>query len=222
MTNHKKGKTMTTRRVYWAGALFNIKDLVGNRMLADAFDRKAKGCWEALLPQESESGNMRTNAIRDNNLELLFSSDAIVANFDGNELDSGTVIEFCFAKFLDLPTVILRTDFRGTSVEGEGGNPWNLMCSNYPRTEIVLYNPMNDLKHMDFPTMLDNLGERIVRTLDSCDSQPSIFADKEAAYAAFEHALKVAGGSMPLRFPENRIREILEKRQKKSNNLETK
>ena len=75
---------------------------------------------------------------------------------------------------------------------------------------------------MDFPTMLDNLGDRIVLSLDSCASQPSIFADKEAAYAAFEHALKVAGGSMPQRFSENRISEILEKRQKKSNNLENK
>ena len=203
---------MTTRKVYWAGALFNVKELVGNRMLADAFDRKADGRWEALLPQESESENTRPDAIRDNDLELLFSSDAIVANFDGNELDSGTVVEFCFAKFLDLPAVILRTDFRGTSVEYEGGEPWNLMCSGYPRTEVLLYNPMNELRHMDFHTMLDNLGERIVQTLEHCTSRPTIFADKEAAYAAFEHALKVAGGSMPQRFTENRIREIIEKR----------
>ena len=200
---------MTTKNVYWAGALFNIKELAGNRMLADAFDRKADGRWHAVLPQESEANHKRTNDIRDDDLERLFSADAVVANFDGTELDSGTVVEFCFAKFLDLPTVLLRTDFRGNAIEGEGGDPWNLMCSGYPRTEVLLYNAMKDVLSMDFPAMMGNLAERIVQALDRCASRPSLFATREAAFAAFSHAVQAAGGSMPQRFPESRIREII-------------
>jgi hypothetical protein len=32
--------------------------------------------------------------------------------YNGTELDSGTVVEFMFSKFADIPSVIVRTDFR--------------------------------------------------------------------------------------------------------------
>lgn len=61
-------------------------------------------------------------------------------NFDGAELDSGTVVEFVIAKFADIPAVLLRTDFR------RGGDshrdPWNLMVSDWPRTEKVIIHSM--------------------------------------------------------------------------------
>ena len=74
-------------------------------------------------------------------------SEVAVFAFDGTELDSGTVVEFMFAKFLDIPAVVYRTDFRGGSGEeateaGDSVNRWNLMVSYYPRTKIVYLNGM--------------------------------------------------------------------------------
>jgi nucleoside 2-deoxyribosyltransferase len=70
----------------------------------------------------------------------LLSADVALFHFDGPELDSGTVVEFIFAKFADIPAVLLRTDFR------RGGDndrdPWNLMVSDWPRTEKVLIDAM--------------------------------------------------------------------------------
>ena len=52
-------------------------------------------------------------------------------------LDSGTVVEFVYAKLLDIPAVILRTDFRGGGDQDTDGDAWNLMVSFYPRTRNV-------------------------------------------------------------------------------------
>lgn len=200
------------KKVYWAGDLFDLKDLIGNRMLADAFDRQAAGRWQAELPQESEANGARSDSIRDNDLEMLFASDAVVANFDGADLDSGTVAEFCFAKFLDLPVVLLRTDFRNNNDAATCPDPWNLMCSGFPRTEVVLYNAMKESGRLDFASMTESLAARIVQALDRCAAMPPVASSNEAAFAAFRHAVHSAGGTMPERFPDERIRAIVEER----------
>ena len=101
-------------RIYFAGDLFDSKDLGGNLLLADAIDRCSNGKYQVMLPQDGECEvNERTSqSIRDADFQLLFDCDVIAANFDGTDLDSGTVVEFCFAKMVDMPAVLLRTDFR--------------------------------------------------------------------------------------------------------------
>jgi len=88
-----------------------------------------------VLPQDLPQGGT-ARAIRDGDLQALMGCDAAVFNYDGLELDSGTVVEFLFAKFADMPAVLLRTDFREAGDQKEG-EPWNLMTSFYPRTETV-------------------------------------------------------------------------------------
>ena len=80
--------------------------------------------------------------ISNSDLSEIVKSDLILLNFDGAELDSGTVIEFLFAKALDIPAVILRSDFRAAG-DQERGEPWNLMCSGYPRTRTISLNSMS-------------------------------------------------------------------------------
>ena len=201
-----------TKNVYWAGDLFDLKALIGNRILADAFERQSEGRWHAVPPQESQENGARSDSIRDNDLEMLFASDAVVANFDGADLDSGTVVEFCFAKFLDLPVVQLRTDFRNNNDVATCPDPWNLMCSGFPRTEVVLYPAMQESARLDFASMTADLGRKIVEALDRCAAMPSIASSPEAAFAAFRHAVHSAGGTMPSRFPDERIRAILDAR----------
>jgi len=201
-------------KVYWAGALFDLKDLIGNRMLADAFDRQAAGRWRTVLPQECAANGAKPDSIRDSDLEMLFTSDAVVANFDGADLDSGTVVEFCFAKFLDLPVVLLRTDFRNGNDAATCPDPWNLMCSGFPRTGVVLYNAMKKAARLDFASMADSLAAQIVQALDRCAAVPPVANSTEAAFAAFRHAVHSAGGTMPERFPDDRIRAVIEARAK--------
>ena len=109
---------MTTRQpitIYWAGGLFDFKELTANVEIAHAVEKISGGRYQVKLPQLTESNSSRSVfAIRNADLELLLSCDTIVANFDGTDLDSGTVVEFCFAKMVDMPAVLLRTDYRGT------------------------------------------------------------------------------------------------------------
>ncbi len=126
--------------VYFAGALFNHKDLMGNAQLASSIERTSEGRYACILPQDLEQTTRRAVDIRNQDLKQVMTCDFALFNFDGTELDSGTVVEFMFAKFLDIPSVILRSDFRASGDQGKDGDDWNLMCSFYPRTRIVQVN----------------------------------------------------------------------------------
>ena len=200
---------MKPRRVYWAGDLFNFKDLLGNRMLSEAFDRCAGGSWEAVLPQDNEANSDRSTGIRDSDLEMLLTCDALVANFDGSDLDSGTVVEFCFSKFLDMPSVLLRTDFRRSGDSSvPGADPWNLMCSSYPRTETLCIHSLLELSRMSASEFLDSLAVRILEKLEKSAAQPMISGAEELA-AAYRRVVQCTGGSMVERFPAERVRQIV-------------
>ena len=77
--------------VYFAGDLFNHKDLIGNLLLAEAIEKKSYGRYVCVLPQHLEQSTSRSIDIRNNDLCKIVSADLILVNFDGTELDSGTV-----------------------------------------------------------------------------------------------------------------------------------
>jgi nucleoside 2-deoxyribosyltransferase len=123
--------------VYFAGELFSLKHLIGNAWLAEAIYEKSHGRFRCVLPQDfTELRGRSARAIRDYNLRALVACDLAVFNFDGPELDSGTVVEFMFAKFADLPAVLLRSDTRNAT--DRRADPWNLMASYFPRTTSVI------------------------------------------------------------------------------------
>lgn len=128
-------------RYYFGGELFSLKHLLGNVALAQAIKRVSNGKYEGVLPQDLEVTEKRGKAIRDVDILTLLSCDLALFHFDGTELDSGTVAEFMLAKFADIPTVLLRTDFRKSGDSPQ--DPWNLMLSSYPRTEKVILNAMD-------------------------------------------------------------------------------
>ena len=76
-------------KYYFAGGLFDHKELIGNKLLADAIAEVSAGRWEALLPQDEEN-QLRNDpkSIRDNDFQMVLKSDAALFNFDGTELDS--------------------------------------------------------------------------------------------------------------------------------------
>jgi hypothetical protein len=105
--------------------------------------------------------------------------------FDGSEVDSGTVAGFMLAKFADIPCVLLRTDFRKAGDSPH--EPWNLMLSEYPRTEKVVLNAMDvysaarstvtgsDDEAAQKTTalvVLDGVASRVVESFDKVVSSP--------------------------------------------------
>ena len=136
----KKSRSLT---VYFASELFNLKHLIGNAYLAEAIFEKSHGRYLCELPQDFEPRGVRPQAVRDQDIRTLFACDLALFSFDGAELDSGTVIEFMFAKFADIPAVILRSDRRAT---GDHRDPWNVMASYYPRTTQVIVNSLASYK----------------------------------------------------------------------------
>ena len=134
----KQPKAPSSYSVYFAGELFDIKHLAGNAILAEAIYTQSKGKYLCHLPQDFEMRGLNPHIIRDQDIVALFESDLAVFNFDGTELDSGTVVEFMLAKFADIPSVLLRSDLRAAGDQGsDKKDPWNLMASFYPRTEVV-------------------------------------------------------------------------------------
>jgi hypothetical protein len=171
--------------VYFAGELFSLKHLVGNAALADAIARLSDGRFACLLPQTLEDRAMSAHEIRDQDIVALLGCDLAIFNFDGPELDSGTVTEFMLAKFADIPSLLLRTDFRRGGDQGD--DPWNLMTSFYPRTKTLCLNsleiyklclgrgmsPVNAGK-----CMVDSVAHSIVKELERLSQFPPIMTDE--------------------------------------------
>ena len=128
--------------IYFAGDLFDHKHLTGNALLAGAIGEHSGGRYECVLPQDLEQSTDRAADIRNQDLKQVMACDLGLFNFDGADLDSGTVVEFMLAKMLDIPSVILRSDFRSSGDQDKDGDDWNLMCSSYPRVRVVSFNAM--------------------------------------------------------------------------------
>ncbi|MBR7103772.1 MAG: nucleoside 2-deoxyribosyltransferase [Lentisphaeria bacterium] len=207
-------------KIYFAGDLFDSKDLVGNLMLAMAIEKKAGGRYQVMLPQDGECEvNERTSqSIRDADFELLLSCDVLVANFDGHDLDSGTVVEFCFAKMVDMPAVLLRTDFRNSGDHTlPDGDPWNLMCSHYPGTKVLHINSMQHYHACRncglsggalVEKFYDAIAGEVVQALDEAVARKS-FIHREQLQMQYEMAVKCMGGTMKKRLSEEKIKALV-------------
>jgi nucleoside 2-deoxyribosyltransferase len=128
--------------VYFAGALFSGQQLIGNSLIAASVESSSGGRFICRVPQNFESQDCGPQAIRDADITALLSCDAALFHYDGCVMDSGTVVEFMVAKFADIPSVIVRTDFPNGG-DSAGGPPWNLMSAYFPRTEILLIHSMS-------------------------------------------------------------------------------
>ena len=210
--------------VYFAGDLFNHKDLIGNLLLAEAIERESSGRYFCVLPQHLEQSTNRSIDIRNNDLSKIVSADLILVNFDGTELDSGTVIEFLFAKALDVPAVILRSDFRSAG-DQERGDPWNLMCSGYPRTGKLTLNAMAWYQEAwgeggGTADVLERfyikLSKAIIKEFDNVYNEPSLIDSQKMLRNVYEWGLRFPGNGFSDLFSEQELKRVLEKKQKKA------
>jgi|CZKI01.1.fsa_nt_gi nucleoside 2-deoxyribosyltransferase len=127
-------KKQRSLNVFFGGELFSLKHIIGNAYLAEAVYEKSHGRYLCALPQDFDPRGTAARTIRDHNLRSLVGCDLALFNFDGPDLDSGTVAEFMLAKFADIPSVVLRSDRRGFAPRSP---QWNPMVNFFPRTVVV-------------------------------------------------------------------------------------
>lgn len=194
----------TPLTIYFAGALFTHKDLIGNALLASHIERSSQGRYTCVLPQDLEQATARAVDIRNQDLKQVMLCDLAIFNFDGSDLDSGTVVEFMFAKFLDIPAVLVRSDFRTAGDQLKDNEPWNLMCSFYPRTRLVQFNAMAWYQEAmqaaatlagALPRLYERVAAEIIGQLDAVRNEPPLSKDnKHTLENLYRWALRFPGG----------------------------
>ena len=201
--------------VYHAGDLFDFKHLAGNLLLSEAIADVSGGKYRTLLPQSNEGNKQRNANIRNGDLEMVMSCHLALLNFDGTDLDSGTVVEFMTAKMLDIPCVLLRTDFRNAGDQSVSADPWNLMCSGYPRSltlkinALALYNGIVTAPDA-LKSYLHEIARRVVSAMDEAVAKPSLFAgDIRKAGEVYRWFVRSCGSDFDSQMTEERIDAIL-------------
>jgi nucleoside 2-deoxyribosyltransferase len=120
-------------KIYLAGPLFSTAERNFNSELARLLRDKGH---EVCLPQEFEQRAMTARQIFVKDVEGIDWAEAVVANMDGPDPDSGTCWE-CGYAYGKKPVILFRTDFRAghkigggpTGVSQEGEAPYNLMLT---------------------------------------------------------------------------------------------
>ena len=150
---------------YFAGALFSAQELVGNCALAAEIGRASGGIVQVDLPQDlsaQESGD--GSGIRAADYLGMIRRDFVIANFNGPELDSGTVAEYIVASMIGMPRVQFRSDFRNVgdvrthfpdpiTVGPTAAVPYNLMLG-HDASATVFVNSMELYKAAGGPEAL--------------------------------------------------------------------
>ncbi|MFN8392061.1 MAG: nucleoside 2-deoxyribosyltransferase [Bdellovibrionota bacterium] len=210
------------KTVYFAGELFSLKHLVGNAALAESLHRESAGKYRCVLPQDLEQRETTPQAIRDQDISSLLACDVGLFNFDGDEIDSGTVVEFMIAKFADIPAVIVRSDFRGGG--DNGVLPWNLMLSNYPRTEVVLLDAIaeyqrqlsSDEAHAGRSVTAslrayDETARKILAAFEKVENQQSLLPP-ELREPVYQWLRLMPGLEFSKKLPPHEMRKLLERK----------
>ncbi len=202
--------------VYFAGDLWTHKDLVGNAILADYIKKVSRGRYRCVLPQDLEEPVHRTVDIRNVDLKHVLTSDMAIFNFDGANLDSGTVVEFIYAKMLDVPCVLLRTDFRASGEGNPEQDPWNLMASHWPRTRVLRLHGMADYQSAKTTDELRRTIEKwyakmagqVIESLDSVRGDRPL-ASPERVSMLFDWALEFPGAGYNRLFTSTEVQELI-------------
>jgi nucleoside 2-deoxyribosyltransferase len=224
--------------VYAAGGLFNQHELATNVWIKEAVARLSNGKFQLVLPQSKDLKEMdaleELDAAYLRNADLLgvVKADAIIARFDGLELDSGTVVEFTLAKSLGKPAVIFRCDFRHLSGRGIE-EPYNLMVKSWPRTVEVHVESLMDYvgllaeERKAFGTSvsyeatmeaelstvqkgLDEIAKKLIHGLEAAISMKSPYPPeyREMVYKASRYS---PGSGFDQLLTENELDEILQR-----------
>ena len=214
LRNRKKKDGLS---VYFAGDLWTHKDLIGNALLGQYIKKVSQGHYCCLLPQDIEEPVNRTKDIRNSDLKHLMMCDMAIFNFDGSCLDSGTVVEFIYAKMLDLPCVILRTDFRASGEGAQGQDPWNLMATHWPRSKVLKLHGMVEYQKArtagtlskTIDRLYTGMATQIVESLDAVRNEMPLVSSVSRMSQIYEWAILCPGSGFAELFTKADVQELL-------------
>lgn len=135
-------------RLYLAGPLFSTAEKAFNVELAIEFRKRG---YEVFLPQEHEQRSDRPGLIFASDKNGIDWADAVVANLDGADPDSGTCWEAGYGFAKDKMLVVYRTDFRLFA----GSDKVNLMLTESADKVVIAPTP-------SVPALVDMLDSVLV------------------------------------------------------------
>lgn len=182
-------------KIYFAGDLFDQKHIVGNLLLAEQIEKISNQKYRCLLPQNWEGrGDVNLINIRNRDILAVMEADMILFNFDGTDLDSGTVVEYVLAKMLDIPAVLLRTD---TRVGGYiNGTDWNLMVGGFPRCTIVKCDALRTSNDIGVHAMQQTIASSVIVAFDALVHEKSLLNSYEELQYTYRFVAKMCGSGM--------------------------
>lgn len=193
--------------IYFAGDLFDQKHLTGNYLLAKNIEEVSNKQYKCLLPQNWEGALTSSVEIRNNDIRRILHSDLVLFNFDGVDLDSGTVVEFMIAKMLDIPAVLLRTDFRnGGYLFGED---WNAMMAGYPRCKVTKHHSLLMYNELGVEGMHRALAQSIVVAFKEVGQESSLFTCYDEILNAYQHVIKMCGSQLGQHVTASTVQELV-------------
>lgn len=181
-------------KVYFAGDLFDHKHITGNYVLARKIEELSDGLYQCMLPQNWEGMLNTAIDIRNKDIQSVIQSDLVLFNFDGTDLDSGTVVEFMVAKMLDIPAVLLRTDVRNGGYIF--GLDWNLMVEGFPRCTVVKYPALSMYNAVGLNEMHTTIARSVLDAFEKLRQQEPLLHTFEELNAAYQHVIKMCGSGM--------------------------
>ncbi|MDE2728278.1 MAG: hypothetical protein OXI19_09650, partial [Gemmatimonadota bacterium] len=152
--------------------------------------------------------------------------------------------EFMMAKMLDIPSVLLRSDFRASGDQEREGDDWNLMCSFYPRSRTVQFNamawyqearrdggPVGDTGHGGpeesgpgdgaqaagwSDRLYNRMADAVIEALDAVRTEPSAFGGDEARiHAVHAWAAQFPGSGFDARCGPGFVEKTIENKRRK-------
>jgi nucleoside 2-deoxyribosyltransferase len=139
-------------KIYLAGPLFTTAERDFNVRLAALLREVGHLVW---LPQDNEDRDFSAREIFEKDVEGIDWADAVVANMDGPDPDSGTCWE-CGYAYRKKPVIIFRTDFR--TGDDPTKAPYNLMLTE--SANIHLNVPFTSTENL--AKLIDDALRRIV------------------------------------------------------------
>ncbi len=195
--------------IYFAGDLFDQKHITGNLLLARQIEHKSSERYTCILPQNWE-GKVYKNTIdiRNKDIAAIINADMVLFNFDGTDLDSGTVVEFMIAKMLDIPAVILRTDCRvGGYLNNED---WNLMVNGFPRCAIVKHSALFVYNQLGLDIMHNLIADSVINAFENLLLEKSLFYSAQEMFYAYKHIIKLCGSDLDQLITDSDLKRIID------------
>jgi nucleoside 2-deoxyribosyltransferase len=199
---------ITMYSVYVAGDLFDFKHITGNFVLAQYLEQFSNGLYKCILPQNWEGAMHSSVSIRNKDIAQVLHADLVLFNFDGTDLDSGTVVEFMVAKMLDIPCVLLRTDFRN------GGylfnEDWNLMLSGFPRSVICKLPSLTLYNEKGLQGLHQTIAQSVIKAFETVLHEKSVLNTYEELLSVYQHVVTMCGARLDQLVPLARLHTIIE------------